>query len=73
MKVDNKQQNNKCWLCGDINETINHINECSKQAQKEIRLGGKGDLLGIVQEIKIWQYYQIVYIQTRICPWEWDG
>ena len=30
------QQNCKCWLCGDRDETINHIiNECSKLAQKE--------------------------------------
>ena len=24
-------------------------------------LGGEGDLLGIVQEIEIWPFYQIVY------------
>ena len=29
-------QNGKCRLCGDIDETINHIiSECSKLAQKE--------------------------------------
>ena len=26
-------------------------------------MGRKGDLLGIVQEINIWQYHQIVYAQ----------
>ena len=38
-------------------ETINQIiNECSKLVQKEYktRHGGKGDPLGIVQEIEIW-------------------
>ncbi len=30
------QQNSKCWLCGDRDETVNHIiSECSKLAQKE--------------------------------------
>ena len=27
IKIDNTQQNSKCWLSG---ETIHHINECSK-------------------------------------------
>ena len=32
------QQNSKCWLCGDRDETINHIiSECSKVAQKEYK------------------------------------
>ena len=32
------QQNNKCWLCDDRDETINHIiSECSKLAQKEYK------------------------------------
>ena len=35
-------------------------------------LGGDGDPLGMAQEIKIWQYYQIVYAQTRIYPRGWD-
>ena len=30
------QQNSRCKLCGDKDETINHIiNKCSKLAQKE--------------------------------------
>ena len=39
-------------------------------------MGGQGDPLGIVQEIKeikIWPYEQIVYAQPRICPGEWDA
>ena len=34
-KIDKPQQNNRCRLCGDKDETINHISECSKLAQKE--------------------------------------
>ena len=35
-RIDKTQQNSKCRLCGDRDETINHIiNECSKLAQKE--------------------------------------
>ena len=43
-RIDKTQQNSKCWLCGDRDETINHIiSECSKLAQKEyIRLDTTG-------------------------------
>ena len=35
VKIDKAQQNSRCSLCGDRNETINHIiNEWSKLAQK---------------------------------------
>ena len=34
-KIDKMQQNSKCRLCDDIDETINHIiSECSKLTQK---------------------------------------
>ena len=36
MRIDKTQQNRKCRLCGDRDETINHIiSECSKLTQKE--------------------------------------
>ena len=36
--VDKTQQNSKCRLCGDRDETINDmISECSKLAQKEYK------------------------------------
>ena len=36
VRIDKTQQNSKCRLCGDRDETINHIiSECSKLAQKE--------------------------------------
>ena len=36
-RIDKTQQNSKYRLCGDRDETINHIiSECSKLAQKEL-------------------------------------
>ena len=38
VRIDKMQQNSKCRLCSDRNETINHIiSECSKLAQKEYK------------------------------------
>ena len=38
MRIDKTQQNSKCWLCGNRDETINHmISECCKLAQKEYK------------------------------------
>ena len=37
-RIDKTQQDSKCRLCGDRDETINHIiSECSKLAQKEYK------------------------------------
>ena len=36
-RIDKTQQNSKCRLCGDRDETINHISECSKLAQEEYK------------------------------------
>ena len=36
--------------------------------QDKVWLGGEGDQLEIVQVIKIWPYYVMFYIQTRIHP-----
>ena len=56
-------------------EIINHIiSKCSKLTQTEykIRLSVEVDPLGIVQEIKIWQYERMVCAKPRIRPVEWD-
>ena len=38
MRIDTTQQNSKCRLCGDRDETINHIkSKCSKIALKEYK------------------------------------
>ena len=47
-RIDKTQQNSKCRLCGDKDETINHIiSECSKLAQKEykVRYGWVGKII----------------------------
>ena len=37
-RIDKMQQNSKCTLCSDRDETINHmISECNKLAQKEYK------------------------------------
>ena len=58
VRIHKTQQNSKCRLCGDRDETINHkITEYSKLAQKEFktrtRLGEEDDPQGIVQEIEV--------------------
>ena len=73
VRKDKTQQNSKCGLCGDRDETINHIiSECIKLAQKEYKTWqdwmGIGDPLGDVQEIEIYLYEQMVYAQPSICP-----
>ena len=38
VKIDKTQQNSKCRICGDRDETINYIrSECSKLAQQEYK------------------------------------
>ena len=38
-RIHKTQQNSKCRLCGDRDETINHIiSECSKLAQREYKV-----------------------------------
>ena len=41
--------------------------------QDKTWLGWKGDPLGIVQEVKILLYEQIVYAKPRIHPEEWHA
>ena len=37
-KIDNMQKNSKCRLCGDRDETVNHIkSECRELTQKEYK------------------------------------
>jgi len=37
-KIDKTQRNSKCRMCGDKDETINHIiSECNKLAQREYK------------------------------------
>ena len=56
-RIDKTQQNNKCRLCGDRNETINHIiSECSKFAQKEYK--ARHDWVGSVTHWEMCRKFQ---------------
>ena len=46
------------------------MQQTSTKIQDKVPLGGKGNLLGTVQEIKTWPYYLMVNAQTRIPPRE---
>ena len=66
----------KCWLYGDRDGSINYIIKIQqislKRIQAKQQLSGKGNPLGIVVQIKIWQYSQTVCTQTRICTREYN-
>ena len=50
VRIDKTQQNSKCRLCSDKNETINHIiSECSKFAQRQYKTwhGWVGKLINL--------------------------
>ena len=38
----------------------------NSSGEDQAQLYGKGDALGIVQEMEFWPYYQMVYVQARI-------
>ena len=45
----------------------------TKGIQEYAWLGGIGNPLGIVKDIRIWPYWQLVYPQARICLRKWDA
>ena len=56
-RINKTQQNRKCRLCGDRNETINYIiSECSKLAQKEYKT--RPDLVGKVIHWELCKKFQ---------------
>ena len=71
-----RKQNSRCWLCGERDETINHIiSKCSKLALKKYKtrhdwVTMQGDPRGIVE---VWPYELMVYAQLNICPGKWDA
>ena len=59
-RIDKTQQNSKCWLCRDRDETINHIiSECGKLAQKEYK--ARHDWVGKVVH---WEMCKKLNLQT---------
>ena len=60
-KNDNTLENNKYRLCGDRNETVNHIiSNCCELTQKEYKSRHdwvlQYDPLAIMQESNVWSY-----------------
>ena len=55
-KIDKAPQKRKCRFCGDRDETINYIIECSKLAQKDYKTRhewvGEGDSLDSCKKFK---------------------
>ena len=45
----------------------------AKRLQDHAWPGENDGLLGVVQEIKIWPYFQVTYAQTRIQLREWNS
>ena len=57
VRIDKTQQNSKCRLCGDRDETINHIIiECSKLAQNEYK--ARHDWVGNVIQWEMCRKFQ---------------
>ena len=56
-RIDKTQQNSKCRLRGDRDETINHIiSECSKLAQREYK--ARHDWVGKVIHWEMWKKFK---------------
>ena len=77
VEIDYAQQNCKCRLCGDKDEMINNrVRECSKLVQQVYKTihdwVGKVISWELCKKMKF-DYYQMVYAQTRIHPWEWKA
>ena len=83
--IDKTQQNSKCRLCGDRDETINHIiSGSSKLAQKEYK--ARHDWVGKVIHWKMRKKFQLDYTNkwhmhnqapvlendTQKLPWKFD-
>ena len=64
-RIDKMQQNSKCSLCGNRDETINHIiSECIKLAQTEY----KTRHWEMCKKFKFNHTNKWIYAQPSICP-----
>ena len=62
-RIDKAQQNSKCRLCSDRDETINHIiSECSKLAQKEYK--ARHDWVATVIHWEMCRKFQFYHTNT---------
>ena len=66
-RIDKTQQNSKCRLCGDRDETINHIiSECCKLAQKEYK--ARHDWVGKVIHWEMCRKFQFDHANKWYLP-----
>ena len=64
VKIDKTQQNSRCELFGDRDETTNHIiNKCSKLAQKEYK--NRYDWLGKVIHLELCKKFEFDHTNKR--------
>ena len=62
-RIYKTQQNSKCRLCDDRDETINHIiSECSKLAQKEYK--ARNDWVGKVVHLEMYNKFKFDHTNT---------
>ena len=62
-RIDKTQQNSKCRLCRDRDETINYIiSECSKLALKEYKAWY--DWVGKVIDLEMWRKFKFDHTNT---------
>ena len=61
------QQNSKCWLHGDTDETIkDKISKCSKLAQKEYKT--RHDWMGNVIHWELWKKFKFDHTDKWCIP-----
>ena len=66
VRIDKTQQNSQCRLCGDRDETINHIiSEYSKLAQKEYK--ARNSWVGKVIHGEMWKKLKFDHPTNGIC------
>ena len=82
-KIDNTQEQSKCRMCGEKDETVNHlISECSKMAQREYKrrhdwVGRRVHwdvckMYGIEVNDKWYQHEPVSVIENDKCKILWD-
>ena len=83
VRIDKTQQNCKCRLCGERDETINHIiSECSKLAREEYKTRHDWVSKGIQWEMckkfkfdhtnKLYMHNPALVLENNTCKLQWD-
>ena len=65
-RIDKTQQNSKCRLYGDRDETTNHLSECSKLAQKVYKT--RHDRVGILIHWELCKKFRFDHMNKLYMP-----